>query len=156
MKHLYQLFHVLQNWAQIISWFFYWNLSINEALLDFCFNHLTPTRFLKGSIYRNYFQSLIFFHSIVIKRFFFDSQASKNFGVNRLLNVLFEILYLEFLKLDFKQQRTSLLQIIFRVFFQNWLINFLWYQLIVHLDWLFRFGYFFQKWVVNFEYWQNC
>ena len=38
----------------------------------------------------------------MIKRFFFDSQASKNFGVNRLLNVLFEILYLELLKLDFK------------------------------------------------------
>jgi hypothetical protein len=160
VKHLCNLYLVLQSSLPISLCL---NLLAVEALLNFCFNHLLLAQSLLELIYNQFFQSFIFFHSIVIMRvFFFNFQALKT-QANLLLNDLFRLWFLEFLKQGLLYQIICpLLIVIYRVLFQKpfeYSINFLnceLYQLLIHLNLIVNFDHIFLKWVVNFKNLLNC
>lgn len=155
MKHLCNLYLVLQSSLPISLCL---NLLAVEALLNFCFNHLILAQSLLELIYNRFFQSFIFFHSIVImKVFFFNFQALKT-PANLLLNDLFRLWFLKFWEQGLLYQIIfALLIVIYRVLFQKpfeYSINFLnceLYQLLIHLNLIVNFDHIFLKWVVNFK-----
>jgi hypothetical protein len=160
VKHLCNLYLVLQSSLPISLCP---NLLAIEALLNFCFNHLLLAQSLLELIYNQFFQSFIFFHSIVIMRVFFLNFQTLKTPANLLLNDLFRLWFLEFLKQGLLYQIICpLLIVIYRVLFQKpfeYSINFLnceLYQLVIHLNLIVNFDHIFLKWVVNFENLLNC